>query len=116
MVGPKRKWHIFPVLKGKFCQPKYSFRKLSEWKGSEKRILGKSGKKGKKRNEFSKLYLRVEAKVMILSSVVINICRKIFNKTMSYGREVNVDTVSIFPITAKITRVDYEKLSILCNT
>lgn len=35
---------------------------------------------------------------------------------MSYGREVNVDTVSIFPITAKITRVDYEKLSILCNT
>ena len=34
------------MLKGKFCQPKYSFRKLSEWKGSEKRILGKAGKKG----------------------------------------------------------------------
>lgn len=54
------------MLKGKFCQPKYSFRKLSEWKGSEKRILGKAGKKGN-RNEFSKLYLRVEAKVIILS-------------------------------------------------
>ena len=80
MVGPERKWHIFPVLKGKFCQPKYSFRKLSEWKGSEKRILGKSGKKCKKRNEFSKLYLRVEAKVIILSSVVINICRKYLTK------------------------------------
>ena len=67
MMGTERKRHIFPMLKGKFCQPKYSLRKLSEWKGSEKRILGKSGKKGEKRNVFSKLYLRVEAKVIILS-------------------------------------------------
>lgn len=68
MVGPKRKWYIFPVLKGKFVNPSI-FQETLWMKGSEKEFW-KIRKKGKKRNEFS-IISRVEAKVMIIFSKYI---------------------------------------------
>lgn len=65
--GNRKEVAHFPNAERKILSTQVSFRKPSEWKGSEKRrILGKSGKMGEKRNEFSKLYLRVETKAKIL--------------------------------------------------